>query len=44
MKKVQPGNSRSVAKNSRTSKMENFATIFYNFVNYCCKALDLRYL
>ena len=28
----------------RTSKMEIFVTIFNGFVNYCCKALHLRYL
>ena len=34
-------NSRRVA---RTPKMENFATVFNSFANYCCKALHLRYL
>ena len=42
--KVQLWNSRNLARAPRTSKMESFAKIFNGFVNYCCKALNLRCL
>ena len=42
MENVQYENSRGVARNPQTSKMESFVTIFNGFVNYCCKAFHLR--
>ena len=44
MEKVQHGNSRGVTRTPRTSKMENFATMFNTFANYCFKPLHLRCL
>ena len=41
MEKVQPLNSRAVARTPRTSKMGSFATIFNGFVSYCFEALHL---
>ena len=37
MEKVQHENSRGVGTTSRTSKIENFATMFNGFDSYFCK-------
>ena len=34
----------NIRRVARTSKMENVATVFNSFANYCCKFLHLRYL
>ena len=41
MEKVQGGNSKSVVRAPRISKMEIFSTIFNDFVHYTCGSLDL---
>ena len=44
MEKVQHRISRCVVRTQRTSKLENFATIFDSFPYYFCKALHRRCL
>ena len=42
MEKVQHENSRGAGTTSRTSKIENFATMFNGFDSYFCKPLHRR--
>ena len=44
MEKRQHGNSKSVARPPRTSKIESFATMFNGLVNYCYKTRHLSSL